>query len=48
MCFPNLIGVFILLPVIRTELLKFIDFTRRVDGGKSIKQAADEVTREYP
>ena len=48
MCFPNLIGVFILLPVIRTELRKFIDFTSRVDGGKSIKQAADEVISEYP
>ena len=47
MSIPNLIGVYFLLPVIRGELDKFLDFTRRVDGGKSIKQAADEVEREH-
>ncbi len=43
MSIPNLIGVYFLLPVIRRELNKFIDFTKRVDGGKSIKLAAEEV-----
>ncbi|RPJ33510.1 MAG: alanine:cation symporter family protein, partial [Verrucomicrobiaceae bacterium] len=41
MSIPNLIGVYFLLPVIRRELNKFVDFTKRVDGGKSIKEAAD-------
>jgi AGCS family alanine or glycine:cation symporter len=47
MSIPNLIGVYFLLPVIRRELDKYMDFTRRVDGGKSIKQAAGEIEREY-
>lgn len=47
MSIPNLIGVYFLLPVIRGELNKFVDFTKRVDGGKSIKQAAAEVDAEY-
>jgi AGCS family alanine or glycine:cation symporter len=47
MSIPNLIGVYFLLPVVRRELNKFIDFTRRVDGGKSIKQAAAEVDEDY-
>jgi AGCS family alanine or glycine:cation symporter len=46
MSVPNLIGVYFLLPVIRKELAKFIDFTRRVDGGMSIKHAAAEVEKE--
>jgi AGCS family alanine or glycine:cation symporter len=47
MSIPNLIGVYFLLPVIRRELHKFTDFAGRVDGGKSIKQAAAEVDEEY-
>ena len=47
MSIPNLIGVYFLFPVIRREIKKFVDFTRRVDGGKSIKQAAEEVENEY-
>jgi AGCS family alanine or glycine:cation symporter len=47
MSIPNLIGVYFLFPVIRREMEKFIDFTKRVDGGKSIKQAAEEIEREY-
>jgi AGCS family alanine or glycine:cation symporter len=47
MSIPNLIGVYFLFPVIRRELEKFVDFTRRVDGGKSIKQAAEEVENDY-
>jgi AGCS family alanine or glycine:cation symporter len=48
MSIPNLIGVYFLFPVIRRELHKFVDFTKRVDGGKSIKQAAEEIESEYP
>lgn len=47
MSIPNLIGVYFLFPVIRRELDKFVDFSKRVDGGKSIKQAAEEIEREY-
>jgi AGCS family alanine or glycine:cation symporter len=47
MSIPNLIGVYFLFPVIRRELNKFVDFSKRVDGGKSIKQAAEEVDQEY-
>jgi alanine or glycine:cation symporter, AGCS family len=47
MSIPNLIGVYFLFPVIRRELDKFMDFSKRVDGGKSIKQAAEEVERDY-
>lgn len=47
MSIPNLIGVYFLFPVIRRELDKFVDFSKRVDGGKSIKQAAEEIDREY-
>lgn len=35
MCFPNLIGVYILLPVIRQELNAFIDHTKKIDSGPS-------------
>jgi AGCS family alanine or glycine:cation symporter len=31
MCFPNLIGVYILLPEVRYELKRFLEFTRTVD-----------------
>jgi len=47
MSIPNLIGVYFLLPVIRRELSKFVAFTKRVDGGESIKQAAEEIEKEY-
>jgi AGCS family alanine or glycine:cation symporter len=44
MCFPNLIGVYLLLPVVRRELDKYLAFTRRVDGGESIDKAHAHVT----
>jgi len=47
MSIPNLIGVYFLFPVIRREFEKFLDFTKRVDAGKSIKQAAEEIESEY-
>lgn len=46
MSIPNLIGVYFLFPVIRREADKFVDFTRRVDGGKSINQAIAELESE--
>jgi AGCS family alanine or glycine:cation symporter len=39
MCFPNLVGVFLLLPVIRHELERYLNFVRRVDAGESIEAA---------
>ncbi len=39
MCFPNLVGVFLLLPVIRRELRKYQLFTSRVDAGESLDSA---------
>jgi AGCS family alanine or glycine:cation symporter len=39
MSIPNLIGVYFLLPVVRSELARFMIFTRRVDSGMSIAEA---------
>jgi AGCS family alanine or glycine:cation symporter len=47
MCFPNLIGVFLLLPVIKKELHRFIAFTKRVDAGESLEHAAQEVDASH-
>ena len=46
MCFPNLIGVFILLPVVKSELAKFRDFTKRVDAGEDLDTARAHVMSE--
>lgn len=43
MCFPNLIGVYILLPVVKREFAKFKAFTKRVDEGESLDDAAAHV-----
>lgn len=43
MCFPNLIGVFLLLPVVKNELRRFRAFAARVDSGESISQARAHV-----
>jgi alanine or glycine:cation symporter, AGCS family len=48
MCFPNLIGVFILLPVVSRELRRFRAFAARVDGGESISQAKAHVMSQEP
>ena len=43
MSIPNLIGVYLLLPVVRRELMRFIAFTKRVDAGATVEEAdADE------
>ena len=39
MSIPNLIGVYFLLPVVRSELARFMIFTRRVDSGMSVAEA---------
>lgn len=46
MSIPNLIGVYLLLPVVRAELSRFISFTKRVDGGATVEEA-DAVDREH-
>jgi alanine or glycine:cation symporter, AGCS family len=43
MCFPNLIGVFLLLPVVRGELKLYRAFTKRVDAGESLDKARAHV-----
>ena len=43
MCFPNLIGVYILLPVVKREFIKFKAFAKRVDEGESLDDAAAHV-----
>ncbi|MFM2221277.1 MAG: hypothetical protein RLZZ553_1025 [Verrucomicrobiota bacterium] len=39
MSIPNLIGVYLLLPVVRRELMRFIAFTKRVDAGATVEEA---------
>jgi AGCS family alanine or glycine:cation symporter len=48
MSFANLIGVYLLLPVIRRELRKFQLFTHRVDSGESIEMADEHVKSNLP
>jgi AGCS family alanine or glycine:cation symporter len=47
MCFPNLIGVFLLLPVIKKELKKFFEFSGRVDAGESLDEAHAHVSSKH-
>lgn len=46
MSIPNLVGVYLLLPVVRSELARFVSFTKRVDAGASVEEA-DAVDREH-
>ena len=46
MSIPNLIGVYLLLPVVRSELGRFVAFSKRVDAGASVEQA-DAEDREH-
>ncbi|MEP2774513.1 MAG: alanine/glycine:cation symporter family protein [Luteolibacter sp.] len=43
MCFPNLIGVFLLLPVVKSELKKYMSYVKRVDAGESQDEARAHV-----
>jgi len=45
MSIPNLIGVYLLLPVVRSELSRFVAFSKRVDAGATVEEA-DAVDRE--
>lgn len=47
MCFPNLIGVYFLLPVVKRELKKFQAYAKRVDDGESLDRARGHVTSHY-
>jgi AGCS family alanine or glycine:cation symporter len=46
MSIPNLIGVYLLLPVVRSELGRFVSFSKRVDAGASVEEA-DAEDREH-
>jgi AGCS family alanine or glycine:cation symporter len=46
MCFPNLIGVFLLLPVVKSELVKFRMFAKRVDDGEDLDTAHAHVSSQ--
>ena len=48
MSFANLLGVYLLLPVIRKELKKFMLFAKRVDAGESIEMADEHVKSKLP
>ncbi|MDP4625771.1 MAG: alanine:cation symporter family protein [Akkermansiaceae bacterium] len=48
MSFANLLGVYLLLPVIKRELKKFVLFTKRVDAGESIEMADAHVKSQLP
>ena len=45
MSVPNLIGVYLLLPIVRQEFQRFLTLTKRVDSGVSIEEA-DRLDRE--
>ncbi len=46
MSIPNLIGVYLLLPIVRSELARFISFSKRVDDGATVEEA-DALDREH-
>lgn len=46
MSIPNLIGVYLLLPVVRSELSRFVAFSKRVDAGATVEEA-DAVDRGH-
>jgi AGCS family alanine or glycine:cation symporter len=46
MSVPNLIGVYLLLPIVRSELARFVAFSKRVDAGASVEEA-DAVDRGH-
>jgi len=45
MSIPNLIGVYLLLPVVRLEFASFLVFAKRVDAGELIEEA-DKLERK--
>ena len=48
MSIPNLIGVYIMIPVVQRELRRFQSFAGKIDAGASIEDADAAVTAEFP
>jgi AGCS family alanine or glycine:cation symporter len=48
MSIPNLIGVYLLIPVIRRELSRFQHFAEKIDGGATIEDADASANEAYP
>lgn len=46
MSIPNLIGVYVLMPVVSRELKKFQSFTKHVDEGDTLDEAEGKVSKE--
>ena len=46
MSIPNLIGVYLLLPIVRSELARFVSFAKRVDAGATVEEA-DAADRQH-
>jgi AGCS family alanine or glycine:cation symporter len=46
MSIPNLIGVYLLLPIVRSELARFVSFAKRVDDGATVEEA-DAADRKH-
>lgn len=46
MSVPNLIGVYLLLPIVRSELARFVSFAKRVDDGATVEEA-DAADRKH-
>ncbi len=47
MSIPNLLGVYLLLPVVRSELSRVVAFSKRVDAGATVEEA-DAVDHDHP
>jgi AGCS family alanine or glycine:cation symporter len=47
MSIPNLIGVYFLLPIVRSELARYLSFTKRVDEGATIEEADREELQKW-
>ena len=48
MSIPNLIGVYLMIPVIRRELAKFQHFAEKVDAGSSLEEADASAEKAFP
>jgi len=46
MSIPNLIGVYLMIPLVKKEYSKYRRYTELVDGGKTLEEANAEVSRE--
>ncbi|MFP6883527.1 MAG: alanine/glycine:cation symporter family protein [Roseibacillus sp.] len=48
MSIPNLIGVYLMIPLIRRELAKFQHFANQIDGGASLEEADASAEAAFP